>query len=126
MKVSGSSRNASQLKPVTTDCVSAIRLTMESWALAYQPRKTSVTDRKPMRNQKVTAAERVRKPWKKNAAVSTASMMARPPISTVLSRQMRCQSAFLAAFSSSLSALAAGGVGSAGAATARRNCAGVW
>ncbi|MNW19440.1 hypothetical protein D3C71_2194260 [compost metagenome] len=49
MKVSGSSRKACQLKPFTRLPNSAIRLTTESCALAYQPRKTSVTTRKLMR-----------------------------------------------------------------------------
>jgi len=99
MKVSGSSRKACQLNPEASAPASAIRLTTDSCAFAYQPRKTSVTARKPRRNQSTARALRVSWFWKKKAPVSTRSMAASATISGVLSRQMRFQSSACAALS---------------------------
>jgi len=82
----------------------------------------SVRVRNPIRNQKIVLSERVTKFWKKNTAVSVPSIAASTPISTVFSRQMRCQSAVLAAASSGVDMAGGMGFGAISVRKARGGC----
>ena len=67
-------------------------LTIESWALAYQPSQTRVQSRKARRTQRYSAGRRTSWSWKKKMPVRISNATAVTPMSQVLARQMRCQS----------------------------------